>query len=385
MTKMPDINLLKNYGYWLNGHIIIMIISASFSQYILAVSPSITETIKPHFNITAYLTFMTSMLLYLAFFSRTFNKSIIKTSTNKNSTDIIYKIFLVFVLVYWVPLFIVVGVSDIDRAAWRNANSQYGTQYAQYVLLPFAISAAIQTQRIQRKFFILFLYLCILIGTGERFTGLIIALPIIGLFQKIRQTPLLMITIIIGAAAYKIFSTYYDGNINLRFLIELVTVRVSKEAGLINTVFNLGDMGLFYQKPSILLPYQSWGTTDKMLVMSHAMTASSYTSFAQTGGLITGTFVSTAVYYFHIIPTIILSIFLGVIGGKISSTAIILILNKRNITALAGLLLLCIFYMRFLPIIHSGMLTSIFKLDFLIYTLFIFAAVYHSRKINSND
>lgn len=387
---------IKALGWQINVHFFVMIFAHLIGQYASSISDGTgSEASSPSFNPYALATFLVCSLLYTITFYRTWCSDI-KALTNLDmhkhkSNNIAMIMFYVFIFAYWIPLILLRGVSGNDRVAWMADNADLGVPFISWVMLPIALSAILEGKRSEiQKILVCIAYIGITLARGERFTGLIMALPLLLTIDYLRKSLLPLVILIFMMLLVKLIF-YYEfsiSDLSFEMIFNAIAPRLANEAGVLNTIFNENKHWQIFNYPTALFPYQSWDSADKPLVMSQVLNPGIYQMAYETGGLVTGTFVDTLSFLFGPIFSIIASIFLGYVGAKIMFLGVALLKSKNKNKSFFGVLVMIVLIIRFTPIIHSGMISSLIKIDMMLICLtgiFFLKKTKHKKKLFKND
>lgn len=367
---------LQPLGWHINIHFMVMVVMHLMGQYVSTLNNEIgAETYSPRFNPLSLATFLACSSLYLTAFYRTWRPSLKALAAldgvSQRSHNTAATIFFASIILYWVPLFLLRGISGEDRVAWKADNSDLGVPFVSTIMLPIALAAALEKQRTElQKAIIGMAYLGIVLAIGERFTGLIMALPLLLTINVLRRSMFALVIIVALMLAVKLV-LYYEislADFELEVIFNIIAPRIANESGMLNTIFNEGKHWQILNYPLAIFPYQSWGWSDKPLVMSQTLTPGIYQIAYSTSGLVTGTFVDTLSFLFGPIIALAAAPILGYIGAKILFLGIALLKSNTKSVSFLGILVLIVLFIRFNPVIHSGMISSLIKVDTLLVT-----------------
>ncbi len=329
-----------------------------------------SETLSPEYSNLAFLINIFGMIIFMWVFSRNGKYTIQNLSSgSKNKNKLPLYLFYIFVLFYWIPVFLYAGYSPYDRGAWRSQNSWLYLEHTVWLILPISLTAIISTTKKYERYLIILITIILIIGIGEKFTGLIMILPVLFLEKTIRNKISLLLIIAIGILAFKAIGYYglniSEGSDNALIMIAIAN-RLVNEVGLINTIVNLDMSYRIFNNINFIIPYQEWGKTDKPLIMSEASTVDVWIMAKESGGLITGTIVASAYYLFGPILGILYIYVIARIGAALLNKIFEFLTSKSHFYVLIGIMGMIIFETKYMPIIHSGFVSSIFKIDLIL-------------------
>lgn len=316
-------------------------------------------------SLLGYFVYLISFLLYMYFFNlRVKNLKFFLTLFEKKY-DFIFLVYLSVLLFYWAPVFLIRGISGVDRVAYWMNNSDIYMQSMLYTMYFLSLAVVLARNGKSYRVFTAVSLLLVVILCGERSTGIVFTIPVfvfafregfvnISFYLLIKRLLLIFLLIFL----FKFF-TYYFFNSG----IEAMLFRFVGTGGLMNSVMQNNEYFNFISNPGLLVPYQEWGLSDKSYLMTLFFTQEYLDIAESTKGLTGGSIVETVTYGFHWFVAPIISAILGYAFGAFVFLSAKLLQSRKFLNQATGFVFLFIFTKRLTGVINSGHITDLFRIE----------------------
>ena len=316
-------------------------------------------------SLLGYFVYLISFLMYMYFFNLKVKRIKFSLDFFKKKYDFIFLVYISILLFYWIPVFLIRGVSGVDRVAYWMSNSDIYLQSMLYTMYFLSLAVVLARNSKSYRVFTALSLLFVVILCGERATGIILSIPVfmftfreslIGMAPYLLIKRLLLIFLLIFL--FKFFTYYYFNS-----GIEGMLFRFTGTGGLMNSVMQNNEYFNFISSPGLLVPYQEWGLSDKSYLMTLFFTQEYLDMAESTKGLTGGSMVEGITFGLHWLVTPIISAIIGYIYGAFVFLSTRLLQSRIFLYQAIGFVFLFIFVKRLLGVVHSGFITDLFRIE----------------------